>query len=105
MSLKMGVGIIAFCFSVYMTNYSKRNRNLKFDREIEMMYPCKRRHLVRRSMREGEVVCKAMTLALALKTHRLLLVTSLILNCSLRSPLWVFFFSLKCFPSIVILVG
>ena len=105
MSLKMGVGIIAFCFSVYMTNYSKRNRNLKFDREIEMMYPHKRRHLVRTSMREGEVVSKAMTLALALKTHRLLLVPSLILNCILRSPFWVFFFSLKCFASIAILVG
>lgn len=32
MSLMMGVGIIAFCFWVYMTNYSKRKRNLKFDR-------------------------------------------------------------------------
>ena len=87
MSLMMGVGIIAFCFSVYMTNYSKRKRNLKFDREIEMMYPYKRRHLVRRRMREGEAVCKAMTLflcvcvcnkeVLVLKTHRLLLVPSL----------------------------
>lgn len=54
-------------FSVYMTNYSKRKRNLKFDREIEMMYPYKRRHLMRRRMREGEMVCKAITLVLVLK--------------------------------------
>ena len=111
MSLMMAVGIIAFCFSVYMTNYSKRKRNLKFDREIEMMYPYKRRHLVRRRMREGEAVCKAITLVLVLKTHQLLLVPSL--NAQLQSPLslvgffffFFFFFSLKCCPSIVILEG
>ena len=72
-----------------------------------MMYPYKRRHLVRRRMREGEAVCKAITLVLVLKTHQLLLVPSL--NAQLQPPLslvgFFFFFSLKCCPSIVILEG
>ena len=99
MSLMMGVGIIAFCFSVYMTNYSKRKRNLKFDREIEMMYPYKRRHLMRRRMREGEMVCKAITLVLVLKTHRLLLVPSL--NAQLQPPLSLVDFFFFLFPQML----
>lgn len=61
--------VVLLCMA---TEYSKRNVNPKFERQIEMMDPSrKRKQLTRGRMGDEEAILKAETSALVLKTFLL----------------------------------